>query len=409
MSHRVLAARNLTLKQARRAQSRARYTWKVAVEAVKDAMHAVGRVQEAVLNRTVNAGKNVYRAMRRPLRERRHRRAELREQDGWNQTEWQVERDLATLLDGGHPVIVGPWLAEVGYEVLYWIPFLRWVAAAYQLDPARVTVLSRGGVAAWYEGIGSRYVEIWDLITPAEFARRNAERGDLKQLSGSSLESELIAAAGRDGSLAGARVLHPSLMFRLFKLFWSGHRASGFLDSHTRFRLHQPPGVLARTALPDDYVAVKFYAARSMPDTPEIRRALQRMVRDLAERSTVVLLDTGLAVDDHADYAFAGDARIVSAREWLTPRTNLGAQTDIIAHASAYVGTCGSLTWLAPLLGVHTSAVLADPEFLHAHLAVALRACHRLPGAGAFCPLDLRALDPLSPRMAQITPPSPAS
>lgn len=400
------AARNLTLKQARRAQNRARYTWKVAIEAVKDAMHAVGRVRESASNLTVNAGKDVYRAVRRPLRARRQRQAELAEQAGWNRTEWQVEREIAALVDGDHPIVVGPWLAEVGYEVLYWIPFLRWVSAAFQLDPARVTAVSRGGVAAWYTDVASRYVEIWDHIEPAEFARRNAERGDLKQLTHSPLEADLVDSAVRAGGLTGARVLHPSLMFRLFKLFWSGHRASGFLDTHTRFRLHRPPGILARASLPDSYVAVKFYAARSLPDTPPIREALQRMVRQLAERSTVVLLDTGLAVDDHADYAFAGDRRIVSAREWLTPRTNLGAQTDIIAHASAYVGTCGSLTWMAPLLGVHTSAVLADPEFLHAHLAVALRACHRLPGAGAFCPLDLRALDPLSPLVpSPLTPP----
>lgn len=397
MAHTLTAARNLTMKQARRAQNRVRYTWKVVIEAVKDAMHAVGRLREGLSNRTVNAGKDVYRAVRRPLRERRHRLAELREQDGWNQIEWQVERELAALTDGDGPIIVGPWLAEVGYEVLYWIPFLRWVSTAYQLDPARVTAVSRGGVSAWYDGIASRYVEMWDHIAPEDFARRNAERGDLKQLTASPLEADLVAAAVKAQGLDGARVLSPSLMFRLFKLFWSGHRASGFLDSHTRFRLHRPPGVLARTSLPERYVAVKFYAARSMPDTPAIRLALQRMVRELAERSTVVLLDTGLAIDDHADYVFAGDSRIVSAREWLTPRTNLAAQTDIIAHAAAYVGTCGSLTWLAPLLGVPTSAVLADPEFLHAHLSVALRACHRLPGAGRFSPLDLRGLDPLTP------------
>jgi len=390
------AAANLTARQARRAQNRARYTWKVVTEALKDAMHAVGRAKEAVSNRTINAGKDVYRAVRRPLRERRHRQAELSEQDGWNRVEWQVERELAALLDGDGPIIVGPWLAEVGYEVLYWIPFLRWVAAAYQLDPARVTVLTRGGAGAWYGDVASRSVEIWDLIAPEEFARRNAERGDLKQLTHSPLEADLVAAAVKAHGLAGARVLHPSLMFRLFKLFWSGHRASGFLDSHTRFRLHTPPGVIARGSLPESYVAVKFYAARSMPDTPAIRQTLQRMVRELAEQRPVVLLDTGLAIDDHADYAFAGDSRIISAREWLTPRTNLAAQTDIIAHASAYVGTCGSLTWLAPLLGVPTSAVLADPEFLHAHLSVALRACHRLPGAARFSPVDLRGLDPLT-------------
>ncbi|MGE0391960.1 MAG: hypothetical protein AB7I25_01690 [Vicinamibacterales bacterium] len=392
----VRLAWNLLLKQARRAQNRARHSRKVIISGVKDAKHAVGRLRESVSNRTVNAWKGVYRAVRKPLRARRDRQTKLREQAGWNRTEWQIERELAELLDGEHPVIVGPWLAEVGFEALYWIPFLRWVSAAYQLDSKRVTVLTRGGAGLWYSDVASRSIELWDLITPEEFARRNAERGELKQMSGSSLESDLIAAAAREGGLTGARVLHPSLMFRLFRLFWSGHRASGFLDSHTRFALHAPPGVLPRSSLPASYVAVKFYAARSMPDTPEVRRTLHRMVRELAGQTTVVLLDTGLAIDDHADYVFGGDPRIVSAREWLTPRTNLAAQTDIIAHASAYVGTCGSLTWLAPFLGVPTSAVLADPAFLHAHLSVALRACHRLPGAARFSPVDLRGLDPLT-------------
>jgi hypothetical protein len=50
------------------------------------------------------------------------------------------------------------------------------------------------------------------------------------------------------------------------------------------------------------------------------------------------------------------------------------------------------VAWLAPMLGVNTSAVYIDPKWLHAHLGVMLRACHRA-GAGRFAPLDLRALD----------------
>jgi hypothetical protein len=45
------------------------------------------------------------------------------------------------------------------------------------------------------------------------------------------------------------------------------------------------------------------------------------------------------------------------------------------------------------MLGVNTSAVYMDPKWLHAHLGVMLRACHRT-GAGRFAALDLRALDP---------------
>ena len=393
----LIAARNLILRQTRRAQNRARHAWKRLFEGGKDAVHAVGHAQEAASNAAVNSYKTVYRAARRPVHAVRDRRSVLVEQWGWNRTEWQVERELAALTASDGPLIVGPWLAEVGYEILYWIPFLRWVRLAYRVDTSRVIAISRGGVGAWYDGIAGRYAEMWDHIEPAEFARRNAQRAELKQMTSSPLEQDLVAAVTRAHGLADARVLHPSLMFRLFKLFWSGHRATGFLDAHTRFALQRPPRLLDRGRLPREYAAVKFYAARSMPDTPDVRRRLRWMVDAMAERRPVVLLDCGLALDDHADYGFSPTERILSARDLLEPRTNLGVQTDIIAHAASYVGTCGSLTWMAPMLGVNTSATFADPEFLHAHLAVALRAFDRLEGPGAFSPLDLRALAPMLP------------
>jgi hypothetical protein len=78
----------------------------------------------------------------------------------------------------------------------------------------------------------------------------------------------------------------------------------------------------------------------------------------------------------------------------MTPQTNLGVQTQITAGARAFVGTCGSIAWLAPRLGVDTSAMFVDPQWLHAHLAVAMRSYHKL-GAGRFAVADLRALDPI--------------
>ena len=82
-----------------------------------------------------------------------------------------------------------------------------------------------------------------------------------------------------------------------------------------------------------------------------------------------------------------------ASRPWMTPRDNLGIQTQIVAGAKAFVGTCGSITWLAPQLGVDTSALFVDPKWLHAHLPVAMRAYHKL-AAGRFSVADLRAVDP---------------
>jgi len=100
-----------------------------------------------------------------------------------------------------------------------------------------------------------------------------------------------------------------------------------------------------------------------------------------------VHLDTGLGLDDHSDYALdAGTTLSVSGR--LEPSTNLAVQTRIIAGARLFVGTCGSLAWLAPLLGVETIPVFTDASFLHAHLHVARRTYGRL-AAGRFSPVDL--------------------
>ncbi len=39
-----------------------------------------------------------------------------------------IERELAAIAAGTRPIAVGPWLGEVGFELLYWVPFVRWVA-----------------------------------------------------------------------------------------------------------------------------------------------------------------------------------------------------------------------------------------------------------------------------------------
>jgi hypothetical protein len=341
---------------------------------------------------------SLWRSLKRPLRDARRHRRELREQLQWSRVAWQVERELDAVVNSGRTIVVGPWLSEVGFETLYWIPFLRWVKAAFRVDPARVVAVSRGGTRSWYEGIAGRYVETWEHVDPLDFARRTRERGATKQFELSPFDLEVIRVV--EGMLSErVAILHPSLMYRLFSLFWSGQRPMSFLDAHTRYEPIVAPAVLEAGRLPREYVAVKFYAARSLPDTPDVRRMLGWFVESLADRTNVVLLDTGLVLDEHADYPFRASSRIISAKPWMKPADNLGVQTQIIAGAQAFVGTCGSVAWLAPMLGVNTSAVYVDPKWLHAHLGVMLRACHRA-SAGHFAALDLRALDAIARPLA---------
>jgi hypothetical protein len=385
---------NLASKQARRAASRGRRALKLSVEGIKDSWHALRRQVESGRDACVNAAKDAFRRLRRPLRAASRRRSQMREQQQFYRQEWSIEHELETLVTRGRRLVVGPWLSEVGFEALYWVPFLHWLKTAFHIDPDRVVAVSRGGVAGWYAGVADQYVEIWDHIDPAAFARRNAERGATKQLETSDLDREILDHVARQVGTRDFDVIHPGLMYRLFTLYWSGQRAMGFLDAHTRFTRMEAPRIIDPALLPREYVAVKFYAARSLPDTPLIRGQLRSMLASMAREIPVVLLDTGLVLeDDHADYGFEPGAEIISARPWMTPRNNLGVQTQIAAGAKSFVGTCGSITWLVPRLGVDTSAVFVDPKWLHAHLPVAMRAAHKLD-AGRFAAADLRALDP---------------
>ena len=389
----LTAAVNMARKLQRRLTNRAAWAAKVSEEGVNDARHAVRRAGEQARDEGVNSAKRLYRRVRRPVRAAGRRRRQIEEQWGFYRTEWEIERELETLVARGRLLVAGPWLSEVGFETLYWIPFLHWVKAAFRLPEDRVVAVSRGGVGSWYAGVASRYIEIWDLIDPAEFARRNAARGVTKHFEASAVDDDILEGVARRLGTHDFDVIHPGLMYRLFSLYWSGQRAMGFVDAHTRFTRHTIAPVVDPSLLPRDYIAVKFYGARSLPDTPEMRTLLRRVVGALAEQLPVVLLDTGLLLeDDHADYTFGG-GNVISARPWMTPQTNLGVQTQIAAGARAFVGTCGSITWLAPRLGVNTSALYIDPEWLHAHIAVAMRAYHRLE-AGRFAVADLRALDP---------------
>jgi hypothetical protein len=330
-----------------------------------------------------------------------HELGETKKRIDTYRAEWTIERDIARVVSGSAPIIVGPWLSEVGYEVLYWVPFVRWIQSQYDVASERLVVVTRGGAASWYSDITTNSVELFDLMSPEEYALRNAQRssddrGTLKQFGVSSMDQQIIAEAERRIGVSGTRLLHPSLLYRLFHQFWLGHRPPSFLEKRTRYRRIPPPAV-AVPALPADFVAVKFYTAASLPPTDGVRRALQSIVMNLAERTPVVMLDTGLAVDDHQDYAFAA-SRIHSVREALRPRDNLAVQTAIISRASSFVGTCGALAWLAPMLGVDTTAVFADAQFLHGHLQVA-RHVYSTMGA-RFSPLDVSAIDQLGLTLA---------
>ena len=105
--------------------------------------------------------------------------------------------------------------------------------------------------------------------------------------------------------------------------------------------------------LPQQYVAVKAYFNECLPRTQPTERFLSSVLERLTSVTDVVLLSTGLLVDDHEEWATRHE-RVHSIEHLLRPEDNLAVQTRIIAGSRGLVATYGGFSYLGALLGVPT-------------------------------------------------------
>lgn len=295
--------------------------------------------------------------MRIPLYHRLYWRARLR-------------RHLARLTADRRPIVVGPWHGEVGFEILYWIPFLRRIQESNGIGRERMHVISRGGVASWYGNLSDSYAETFDYWTPDEFRERNAARkartGREKQDDISRHERVLVA----QNRVGRAHHLHPMFMYHVLAPFWTGQASYALAERHLSFDRVAAPELPHGIQLPKDFIAVKFYFNASFPDTPTNRRVAVEMISRLARKRPVVLLSTGFRVDEHPEVSDVS-AAVTSIANHLLPRDNLEIQTAVVARARAFVGTYGGFSYVPTFFGVPSYSLYSDPsKFNPRHLDV---------------------------------------
>jgi hypothetical protein len=297
-------------------------------------------------------------------------------------------------------IIVGPWVSEVGFELLYWIPFLNWVKATYPIDAERIVVVSRGGCGSWYRNIGARYVDLFDYYTPEEFREQSEQRltdRKLKPRTVSEFDRDILKLVQQTLHIRDAELLHPTHMYRLFHEFW---QRRGAVTSVEHFAGFAPlPSIDTSDvveSLPGDYVAVRFHFNDAFPDTESNRRFVDGLVAALAETTDVVVLNPPMQLDDHQDVPIAKKSRVHHVGHLMSPRTNLEVQSKVIARARAFLGTHGGLSYLPPFYGVKSLSFYSDPaSFSPRHLELARRVFTRLQ-PGSYVALHVDDLDTLS-------------
>ena len=311
-----------------------------------------------------------------------------------------LERALAAVRADAD-VLVGPWTGEVGFELLYWIPFLGWLA---QQGPGgrRMVVVSRGGTASWYRHLTSRYVDILDLMSPEEFRTGTAgkkKQYDARRPFDRDVQSKVRERLGLDEG----PVVHPSAMFRLFAALWRRRAAVDLVESFSVFRrLTPPPDADPPAGLPAHYVVAKFYFSKAFPDTRNNRAFVAQTLRCISRQAPVALLSTSMRLDEHSDFESPADSGLFIVDSHTVPQKNLELQTQLIAGARGFIGTYGGFSYLAPFYGVSSLSFFSRRNgFESHHLELADRVFERvLPGG--FLALDRHDAHLVEPAISKV-------
>jgi hypothetical protein len=311
---------------------------------------------------------------------------------------WLIKKQLRKISSSNKPIIAGPWLSEVGFEILYWIPFLNWAIENYRIDAKRIIVVSRGGAQQWYRGLGEKYIDVFDYLNSEDFKLKNNKRindaGMQKQIVVSEFEKQIVQLIKEALNIKTFDWLHPLVMYRLFMPCWEAVYPVSFVAEHTHYKRCRLSLEEPIKNLPDTYVAVKFYFNNSFPDIPENRVFISELLKTLAQRTRIVLLCTGLDIDDHNDYDSVAGEYIHIAKDSITPRNNLDIQTQLIANSSMFVGTYGGFSYIAPFYNVPSVAFYShEDKFFKIHLDIAHRAYHNIKSNKEKYAPGLTALD----------------
>jgi hypothetical protein len=218
----------------------------------------------------------------------------------------ELRRSIRRIARSEGPLVAGPWTDDEVGELLYWIPFLRWVTTANFGVAERMRVVVEPGTADWYVGLGVQLVE-------------QAEPSGAETLPGDLIASLRADLAGQEPA---GRIQHRLLDFAPLE------------------------GSTLPAGLATPYVAARIEYGPAFPDTGENRLLATTLLAHTAARTPVVLIGEGL------------EAPNVVALGGLDRATEVA----LISAAQAFVGTYGPSVLVAALQGTPSVALATVTE-----------------------------------------------
>lgn len=277
------------------------------------------------------------------------------------------------------PIIVGPWRSELGFEVSYWIPFLRKLAAVVPNFASRAVTLTRGGASCLYTGLALPGSDLFALRDVTEVRRENLYDQQVRQKGATQKQVEptdwddAVCADLAEATKMRLpyHVVHPAWMYWLCAPYWNEDVGLRPLLNLCDFSKPLPKPILpADVLLPPKYVAVRFYGRHTLPThDPVVRDLIKQVVATIAAQLPVVVLRSGGSYDDHADLEIEG--RNIWYVNPTAAEHNISAQMGALSRAAAFVGTYGGVAQAALGMGIPSVGLYQNwGGTAHAHLSL---------------------------------------
>lgn len=278
--------------------------------------------------------------------------------------------DLKETIGESRKIVLGPWIGELGYELLYWIPFLRFLKSKGVFDNKECIVISRGGMQYWYSDICTEYIEIFDQITLEEYTllrkRFYSEQVSNKNIYTSATEILIAKKCRADYEF----LFSQSIMFSFLNQFIKslGKRATlNFFTSVLQLEIPEDFPKTNNFQFPENekYIITNFYSRPSFQITLADISKINAMLFDLSKEFRIIRIDEFTYDLEHNELSNIYDGIPYQGIESIGISSNLLVKTALIRNADFYIGTYGGPSYLSVLNGIPTFVFSSSYEGLN--------------------------------------------
>lgn len=265
-------------------------------------------------------------------------------------------------------VLFGPWTSEIGFELLYWIPYLK---KNFKLENKKIIIISRGGVENWYKFSNYyKYFNLLDLVSSSEIKNHfdiKKSIGGQKQFFFEDFDKKIIQKVKEKLKINSIEVIHPKEMYNFFKPYWSGLYSYGFrtiVEKEMKFNELDKIDLKVK-----NFVACKIYSSSilNIDQNKEIySQKIKIILNEILKKFNIIFLNFETD-DDHQVINFDGlntnENKFFFFKDLvknLDIQNNLKIQSTIVSQSEFFLGTYGGFAYLPAYYNKHSVGLWND-------------------------------------------------